>query len=199
MYKLFETVRGGQIDLVCGTYVPRELAPVIARWCSVEFSIKVNKIINAFIDIQNKNTVLTEEDLRNLTMDNKEEVVTVTNETKKTSSVKKAVITENLILMHNPETNEYAVFYRRHDNQVNNRVKSFIAKNGDIWYHLKTFQTHVDNGPLYDKFSCYVLQNNELKKHFDLKRKGFRTNLSTERVISIFEQNDNAMKIQESK
>ena len=121
----------------------------------------MSRVINAIIDIQNQNNVLTEEDLLNLKIDNDDQNVTVTDESKK-------ITMENVIIMHNAETNMYTVLYRRYTNQVNNAVKTFVLKNGDVWYNFKTFEMPRGSEPYFDKFIRYVSQHSELKKHFQL-------------------------------
>jgi hypothetical protein len=47
--KSFITVKGGNNQNICGTYVHELLIPHIASWISPQFGIKVSKIVNNFL------------------------------------------------------------------------------------------------------------------------------------------------------
>ena len=47
-------VTGGQVEIIRGTYVHRDLAVKLASWCSDEFGYKVSKIINSQIESENR-------------------------------------------------------------------------------------------------------------------------------------------------
>ena len=47
-------VTGGQIEIIRGTYVHRDLAVKLASWCSDEFGYMVSKIINSHIEAENR-------------------------------------------------------------------------------------------------------------------------------------------------
>ena len=47
-------VTGGQIEIIRGTYVHRDLAVKLASWCSDEFAYMVSKIINSCIEAKNR-------------------------------------------------------------------------------------------------------------------------------------------------
>ena len=47
-------VTGGQIEIIRGTYVHRDLAVKLASWCSDEFGYMVSKIINSHIETENR-------------------------------------------------------------------------------------------------------------------------------------------------
>ena len=47
-------VTGGQIEIIRGTYVHRDLAVPLASWCSKEFGYMVSKIINSHIEVENQ-------------------------------------------------------------------------------------------------------------------------------------------------
>ena len=49
-----DPVTGGQIEIIRGTYVHRDIAVKLASWCSDEFGYMVSKIINSEIEVQNR-------------------------------------------------------------------------------------------------------------------------------------------------
>ena len=72
-------IKGGNNQLICGTYVNELLIPHIASWISSKFAVKVSKIINSFIaneyinELKDKNNKINnlEEKLNTIIEDNK--------------------------------------------------------------------------------------------------------------------------------
>ena len=77
-------VTEGQIEIIRGTYVHRDIAVKLASWCSDEFGYMVSKIINSEIEVQNrmlceeKGSLLRQiDELKKITSGAVEEITTV--------------------------------------------------------------------------------------------------------------------------
>ena len=203
--QLFHTVTGGQIDVIRGTYVHRDLAPSIAMWCSAEFGLKLSRVINVFISMKNKTNQLSTAQINELqeqcnivapneiitpqpqpvkqAKETKEVVVRKTN----TATVRE---TEMNVLMNFKQ--EYVLVTRRYTNQINNSIRKCQDKNGKDLVEIHRVETRIQAKKLITRFKNHV-QKSDAAHLFVFKHTGFTTDVEAEKVIGIFKvvNNDN--------
>ena len=204
--QLIQTVTGGQVEVVRGTYVHRDLAPSIAMWCSAEFGLKLSRVINIFIAMKNKSNQLSKRQINelqeqcNLIAPN--EIVTP-NETKKQKSKKAAAAvrpkadkktnvaattvreTEKNVLL-NFKT-DYVLITRRYTNQINNSIQKCQAKYNTDLVEIHRVDTRIHSKKLITRFKDYV-QKSDITHLFTFKRTGFVTDIEAEKVIEMFNE-----------
>ena len=198
--QLFHTVTGGQIDVIRGTYVHRDLAPSIAMWCSAEFGLKLSRVINVFISMKNKTNQLSTAQINELqeqcnivapneiitpqpqpvkqAKETKEVVVRKTN----TATVRE---TEMNVLMNFKQ--EYVLVTRRYTNQINNLIRKCQDKNGKDLVEIHRVETCTQAKKLITRFKNHV-QKSDAAHLFIFKHTGFTTDIEAEKVIGIFNE-----------
>ena len=145
-------VTGGQIEIIRGTYVHRDIAVKLASWCSDEFGYMVSKIINSEIEVQNR--MLLEEkgsllrridDLMKITTGAVEEITTVRKQNDALKCQSDALKNQNdgmqstlTKVLHTVTSIEDQVVFKAEDPKVKELMVLMYSEEKDYYVVLRT-------------------------------------------------------------
>ena len=200
-------VTGGNVEIIRGTYVHRDLAVKIASWCSDEFGYKVSKIINSQIEVENR--MLTEEKdslLRRIDETVKNTSIAVENITKQNAGLQTTLnkvlhtvtsiedqvvlksedpkVKELMVLMYSAEKDYYVVLrtQERNKKQAMKNCKVRYGKDFEEAFNLIAYQNPRN---LLHRFKDYMNKNPSLNGIVKFHRTTFQTDLNMDSIKGI--------------
>ena len=197
-------VTGGSIEIIRGTYVHRDLAINLASWCSDAFGYKVSKIINCYIESENK--LLLEKtnqlqhtigelvlkansaiELKDQTQVKLEKVMdTVTSiEEQVVVPVKNVKVKELMVLMYSEEQKFY-VTLRTQECNKKRAIKNCKRHYGQDFEEAFEILAYQNPRNLFHRFKESVRGNSELQDAVTFHRTTFETQIDIETIKSLF-------------
>ena len=207
-------VTGGQIEIIRGTYVHRDLAVKLASWCSDEFGYMVSKIINSHIEAENrmlreeKDSLVRRIDELMKKTDNVVEEMKIQNDEMKTRSdglqstlnkvfcavtsiqdqvVYKAEnpkVKELMVLMYSAEQDYYVVL-RTQERNKKQAIKNCKHRYGNEFEEVFNVIAYQNPRNLLHRFKDHVNANPDLKRKVKFHKTMFQTDFDIDVIKTI--------------
>ena len=200
-------VTGGQIEIIRGTYVHRDLAVKLASWCSDEFGYMVSKIINSHIEAENRmlreekdSLLLRIDELMKKTDNVVEEMKTRSDGLQSTlNKVFSAVTTiqdqvvykaenpkvkELMVLMYSAEQ-DYYVLLRTQERNKKQAMKNCKHRYGNDFEEVFNVIAYQNPRNLLHRFKDHVNANPDLKRKVKFHKTMFQTDFDIDVIKTI--------------
>ena len=203
-------VTGGQIEIIRGTYVHRDLAVKLASWCSDEFGYMVSKIINSQIEVENrmlteekgsllrridelmKKTDTAVEEITNVRKQNDGLQCTLNKVLDTVTSIENQVVLETedprvkelMILMYSAEKDMYVVL-RTQERSKKQAIKNCRIRHGNEFEEAFNVISYQNPRNLLHRFKDHINGNPDLKNVVKFHRTTFQTALGIDSIKGI--------------
>ena len=161
---LFITITGGKLTEIRGTYVHPELIPFVASWASVQFAVKVSKIVNEYFTkkvLKENEKLIKKKDDKIANLSGKVEELLTGN--KQLLSGNKQLLNGNKLLLSK-------------NDKMDKRIKRLLVKNDELYDQNEEILGKVDTisndrvvstGNPDDNHMLIIIKNNDNPEEYD--------------------------------